>query len=73
MMPTATLAYDLSDPDEEREHRYALAGRDALIVLERIDGHIRGILKHGDPSEETRRALEEIRAMVPCELTELLA
>ena len=71
-MPTALLRYDLADPDDAREHRYALAGRDALIALELIEGAIRGRLKHGDPSEETTRVLEEIRAMIPYELTSLL-
>jgi hypothetical protein len=39
----ATLRFDLSDPDDERLHRYALAGRDALVALEQIDQHIRGV------------------------------
>jgi hypothetical protein len=32
----ALLRFDLDDPDDERQHRYALAGRDALIALEVI-------------------------------------
>lgn len=71
-MPTATLTYDLSDPDDERAHRYALAGRDALCALEAIDQRLRGLLKHGDPSEETAQMAAEIRAMIPWELVELL-
>jgi hypothetical protein len=47
----ATLRFDLSDPDDAREHRYALAGREALIALEAIDQHIRGRLKHGEPTD----------------------
>jgi hypothetical protein len=35
-MATAILRFDLSDADDEREHRYALAGREALIALEGI-------------------------------------
>jgi hypothetical protein len=68
----AILRFDCSDPDDAREHRYCLAGRDALIALERIDNHCRSVLKHGEPSPETERALEEIRSLIPHELVELL-
>jgi hypothetical protein len=67
----ATLRFDLSNPDDERAHRYALAGRDALIALEQIDQHCRGRLKHGEPSD-ARRELEEIRSTIPHELLNLL-
>jgi hypothetical protein len=68
----ATLRFDLSDPDDERAHRYALAGRDALIALEEIDQWARGRLKHGTPSAEATHDLEEVRAMIPHELVNLL-
>jgi hypothetical protein len=68
----ALLRFDLDDPDEERQHRYALAGREALIALEAIDQHIRGRLKHGDPSDLERIGLKEIQAMIPHELVNLL-
>lgn len=68
----ATLRFDLSDPDDAIEHRYALAGRDALIALEVIDNRCRSILKHGEPSEETERVLEELRSLIPHELVGLL-
>jgi hypothetical protein len=68
----AILRFDLSDPDDERQHRYALAGRDALIALELIDNRCRSILKHGEPSPETERVLEDIRSLIPHELVELL-
>lgn len=71
-MPTAILRYDLSDPDDEREHRYALAGKAALVALETIEQAIRSRLKYGEPSDETKAALEEIQALIPYELTELL-
>ena len=71
-MATATLRFDLSDPDDEREHRYSLAGREALLALEEIEQAIRSKLKHGEPSEETREVLEEIRTLIPYELTQLL-
>jgi hypothetical protein len=67
----AILRFDLSDPDDAREHRYALAGRDALIALEQIDQHCRGRLKHGEPTD-ARRELEEIRSTIPYELLHLL-
>ena len=71
-MPTATLRFDLSDPDDAREHRYALAGRDALIALEEIEQHCRSRIKYGQPSADEVHALEAVRAMVPHELTSLL-
>jgi len=68
----AILKFDLSNPDDERAHRYALAGRDALLALEEIDQWARGRLKHGTPSAEAAHDLEAVRAMVPHELTGLL-
>jgi hypothetical protein len=59
-------------PDDEQEHRYALAGRDALIALEQIDEWARGKIKHAEISEESETLLRELRAMVPHELVELL-
>jgi hypothetical protein len=71
-MATATLRYDLSDADDEREHCYALAGREALIALETIRESIRARLKYGELGEEARRELEAIREQLPHELIELL-
>jgi hypothetical protein len=71
-MATAILRFDLSDADDEREHRYALAGREALIALEGIREAIRQRLKYGELSDETRRELEAIRDQLPHELIELL-
>jgi hypothetical protein len=71
-MATATLTFDLAEPDDERAHRYALAGRDALIALERMREHIRSKIKYGDHSDETRMVLESLRQMIPHELVELL-
>ena len=68
----AVLKFNLSDPDDERAHRYALAGRDALIALERIEQHCRGRLKHGELGDEARRELEEIRSTIPYDLVNLL-
>jgi hypothetical protein len=63
---------EFSLPDDEPEHRYALAGRDALIALEQIDEWARGKIKHGEISEEAEELLRELRAMVPHELVQLL-
>ena len=42
----ATLEFTL--PEEEPEHSYALAGTNALLVIEDILSEIRSYLKHGD-------------------------
>ena len=68
----ALLRFDLSDPDDAREHRYALAGRDALIALEQIDNRCRNWIKYAELGDEARRQLEEIRSTIPYELTNLL-
>jgi hypothetical protein len=68
----AILRFDLGDTDDERLHRYALAGRDALIALERIDNHCRNVDKYSEISDETARILKDIRGMIPYELTGLL-
>jgi hypothetical protein len=67
-MPTATLRFRL--PDEDVEHRAALQGREAKSTLWDIDQRCRSLLKHGDPSDETRRLAEEIRGLIPYELLE---
>lgn len=61
-MARATLTFTL--PDEEPEHRAALQGREAKRVLWEIDQRLRGLLKHGDPSDETARLAEEIRSLI---------
>jgi hypothetical protein len=60
------LRFDL--PDEQAEFDAARLGRDALLALWEIDQHCRAIVKHGDPSEETRELAEAIRAMISDEL-----
>ncbi len=71
-MAHAILKFDLADTDDALEHRYALAGRDALIALELIESRCRSVLNHGEPSPETAKILEEIRRLIPYELTSLL-
>jgi hypothetical protein len=71
-MAHALLKFDLADPDDAREHRYALAGREALIALEALDARCRNWIKYAEIGDEARRQLEEIRALIPYELTSLL-
>ena len=69
-MPTATLRFKL--PEDSMDHRAALAGRDALIALERIDNRMRAIVKYGEPSKEIGQLCEEVRNMIPANLREIL-
>jgi hypothetical protein len=67
----ATLTFEL--PDDEAEFQYALAGRDALIALERINNWARELVKYGDITDDVRTVLEQIRRdMIPHELVEKL-
>ena len=61
-MPHVILRYRL--PDEQVEFNAAMQGRDAKATLWLVDQHCRSILKHGEPSEETRQHLEHIREML---------
>ena len=58
----AILRYRL--PDEQVEFNAAMQGRDAKATIWAVDQHCRSILKHGEPSEETRQHLEHIRDML---------
>jgi hypothetical protein len=71
-MAHALLKFDLSDPDDAREHRYALAGRAALIALELIDQRCRSLLKHGSPTAEQRELAAEIRQLIRDECAQAL-
>jgi hypothetical protein len=71
-MATASLTYDLSEPDDERAHRYALAGLDALIALEGIAQHIRSRLKYCELSADAQAELSAVRELLPHELIALL-
>ena len=61
-MPHVILRFRL--PDEQPELTAAMQGRDAKAMLWLVDQHCRSILKHGEPSEETRQQLEHIREML---------
>jgi len=60
------LRFDL--PDEQAEFDAARLGRTALLALWEIDQHCRSLLKHGDPSDETRSLAEAIRGMISDEM-----
>jgi hypothetical protein len=51
-------------PDEQVEFDAAMQGREAKATIWAVDQHCRSTLKHGEPSEETRRHLEEIRELL---------
>jgi hypothetical protein len=61
-MPKLTITYQL--PDEQAEFDAARLGRAALSTLWHIDQRCRSLLKHGEPSEETKRWAEEVREMI---------
>ena len=61
-MPHVILRYRL--PDEQPELTAAMQGGDAKATIWNVDQYCRGVLKYGEPSEETRRHLEEIREML---------
>jgi hypothetical protein len=61
-MPHVILRFRL--PDEQVELNAAMQGRDAKGACWDVDQYCRSILKHGEPSEEMRRHLEEIREML---------
>ncbi len=58
-------------PDDAGEFDAALHGRQALSALWDIDQHCRGILKHGEPSDDVQQLCEELRAMIPGELLDI--
>ena len=61
-MPHVILRYRL--PDEQGELNAAMQGSDAKGAIWSVDQYCRNILKHGEPSDETRRHLEEIRELL---------
>ena len=61
-MPTATLRYKL--PDEQNDFDAARLGRQMAATLWEIDQRCRSLVKHGEPSEETKRLADEIRDMI---------
>lgn len=70
-MPTSLLKFKL--PEETQEMQTALAGGELLSSLEEIGRHLRQVLKYGDPPDDVRKALEEVRSLLPFELMERLS
>ncbi len=66
MSPVATLRFNL--PDEQGDFDAARLGSQALLALWEIDQKCRSLMKHGDPTPETRKLAEEIRGMIPGEM-----
>lgn len=62
-MPTATLTFNL--PDDEHEHRAALEGGAARLLLWEIDQRCREVVKHEEnPSADRIELAAEIRKMI---------
>ena len=61
-MPRATLTFTL--PEEQVEFMQAANAGEIAATIHEIDQRLRGILKYGEPSEETARLAEEIRQML---------
>ena len=61
-MPTATLRFTL--PEEQADFDAARLGRQMVTTIWEIDQGLRSLVKHGQPSEETAKLAEEIRAMI---------
>lgn len=68
-MPKATLEFDL--PDDQGDFDAAMHGREALSVIWEIDQRLRGLLKHGTPTDAEAKLAEEIREMIPFHLLEM--
>jgi hypothetical protein len=64
----ATFRFNL--PEEQGDFDAARLGRSALLALWEIDQRCRGLLKHGEPTEEQAALAREIREMIPQELLE---
>ena len=69
-MPLATLRFRL--PDEQGDFDAARLGREALRVLWEIDQHCRAVRKYGEPSPEVEALADQVRALIPAELLEVL-
>lgn len=61
-MPHVIIRFRL--PDEQVELNAAMQGASAKAMIWAVDQYCRGVLKHGGPSAETTRHLEEIREML---------
>ena len=68
-MPKVTIEFEI--PEDQGELDAALRGREAISVLWEVDQRLRGLLKHGELTEEQTELAREIRDMIPNELLEV--
>ena len=61
-MPHVIIRFRL--PNEQTELTAAMQGRESAAAIWEVDQYCRSILKHGEPSAETRRHLEWIRELM---------
>ena len=61
-MPHVIIRFRL--PNEQTELNAAMQGAESAAAIWEVDQYCRSILKHGEPSAETRRHLEEIRELM---------
>lgn len=69
-MPTATLTYDLADPDDAGQHRLAISAIHLSAALHRIDEFCRSQIKWGEVSDDVASVLSQVREMMPDEMWE---
>jgi hypothetical protein len=50
-MATATLTYDLNDPDDRIAHLRAVMSLDLVLMMWKYDQHLRSEYKHGGNEE----------------------
>jgi hypothetical protein len=68
-MPKITIEYRL--PEEQNDFMASIHAREALLALWEIEQKLRGLLKHGNPTEEQSELAREIRDMIPTELLDI--
>jgi hypothetical protein len=56
----AILEFDLSDPDDNTEHVYAVHAGDIVLALEAIRNMLRTEWKHGDHDGEAGELIEKL-------------
>jgi len=61
-MPHVIIRFRL--PEDQGDFDAAMQGRDAKSVIWEVDQYCRGVLKHGEPSEEAATYLERIRNLL---------
>lgn len=61
-MPKATLEFQL--PEEQEEHRYALAGVDLGAVIRQLDADLRTLEKHGIRGSSAGAIRQRLRAIL---------